>query len=63
MPASGRLTGRCDPGPCGCAGGGKQDLSQADAPRQWVAAIYFITMTITTVGRGTPCVQCRRCDA
>jgi len=27
----------------------KQDLSQADSPRQWVAAIYFITMTITTV--------------
>lgn len=27
----------------------KQDLSKADSPRQWVAAIYFITMTITTV--------------
>ena len=27
----------------------KQDLSQSDPARQWVAALYFITMTITTV--------------
>ena len=27
----------------------KQDLSQSGPARQWVAALYFITMTITTV--------------
>ena len=32
-----------------CLPAAKQDLSKADSPRQWVAAIYFITMTITTV--------------
>ncbi len=40
---------------CDVAGGNKQDLSQADAARQWVAAIYFITMTITTVSSCFPC--------
>ena len=48
---------------CGVSGGNKQDLSQADAARQWVAAIYFITMTITTVSSCFPCVRCHACGA
>ena len=54
---------RTSPTNCGLSGGGKQDLSQADGPRQWVAAIYFITMTITTVGGCASCIQCKGCGA
>lgn len=47
---SDHITWKLSSSDCGVSGGGKTDLSQADSPRQWVAAIYFITMTITTVG-------------
>ena len=44
----------------------KQDLSKADSPRQWVAAIYFITMTITTVSgipvKHSPCLGMLHCS-
>ena len=49
-----------------CLPAAKQDLSKADSPRQWVAAIYFITMTITTVSgipvQHSPCLGLLHCS-
>ena len=49
-----------------CLPAAKQDLSKADSPRQWVAAIYFITMTITTVSgspvQDSPCLGMLHCS-